>query len=333
MIVDSAWYRDGVRRPLEFTPAALRGVRAEARAACGDGEQPEGFVWVGLHEPDHAEMADLAEIFGLHPLAVEDSLSRHQRPKVEPYDDMLFMVVKTLWYVDARDEVETGQVSMFIGADFVVTIRQGEGVELSGVRHDLERKTHLHGHGPSAVVYSVCDRIVDGYEEVASELETDVDEVEESVFSPGRTQDSRRIYVLKREIAEFRRAVQPLRTPMQRFAATSYPYLHEESGTFFRDIADHVVRVAEAVETLDQLLSTAFEAHLALITVEQNEDMRRISAWVAIAAVGTLVAGIYGMNFTDMPELGWRFGYAWALALMVVPGVVLYRIFKRSGWL
>lgn len=333
MIVDSAWYADGVRRPLDFTPAALRAVRAEARAACGEGEDPKGFVWVGLHEPDHAEMADLEAIFGLHPLAVEDSLSRHQRPKVETYDDMLFMVVKTLWYVDARDEVETGQVSMFIGSDFVVTVRQGEGVELSGVRHDLERKTHLHGHGPSAVVYSVCDRIVDGYEEVASELETDVDEVEASVFSPGRTHDSRRIYVLKREIAEFRRAVLPLRTPMQRFAATSYPYLHEESGTFFRDIADHVVRVAEAVETLDQLLSTAFEAHLALITVEQNEDMRRISAWVAIAAVGTLVAGIYGMNFSDMPELGWRFGYAWALGLMVVPGLVLYRFFKKSGWL
>ena len=170
-------------------------------------------MWVGLHEPDHAEMSDLEEIFGLHPLAVEDSLSRHQRPKVEPYDDMLFMVVKTLWYVDARDEVETGQVSMFIGSDFVVTVRQGEGVELAGVRHDLERKTHLHGHGPSAVVYSVCDRIVDGYEEVAAELETDVDEVEASVFSPGRTHDSRRIYVLKREIAEFRRAVLPLRTP------------------------------------------------------------------------------------------------------------------------
>ncbi len=333
MIVDSAWYHDGVRHPLDFTPEALRRVREEARSTCAVGEDPTGFVWVGLHEPDHTEMADLEEIFGLHPLAVEDSLTRHQRPKVEPYDDMLFMVVKTLWYVDAIDEVETGQVSLFIGPDFVVTVRQGEGVELAGVRHDLERKTHLHGHGPSAVVYSVCDRIVDGYELVASELETDVDEVEESVFSPGRTHDSRRIYVLKREIAEFRRAVLPLRTPMQRFAATSYPYLHEGSGTFFRDIADHVVRVAEAVETLDQLLSTAFEAHLALITVEQNEDMRRISAWVAIAAVATMVAGIYGMNFVSMPELAWRFGYAWALSLMVVPGVVLYRIFKRSGWL
>lgn len=329
MIVDSAWYRDGVRHPLDFDEEALRQLRWRFdREADND-----GFVWVGLRDPEPAEMQRLADVFDLHPLAVEDALSAHQRPKVEPYDDMLFVVIKTLWYVDERDEVETGQVSMFIGHDFVVTVRQGEGLGLAGVRQDLEERTHLHGHGPSAVVYSVCDRIVDGYEEVAAELEKDVDEVEESVFSPGRTQDSRRIYVLKREIAEFRRAVHPLRVPMQRFAATSYPHLHEDSGTFFRDIADHVVRVSEAVDELDQLLSAAFEAHLALINVAQNEDMRRISAWVAIAAVGTLVAGVYGMNFQDMPELGWRFGYAWALALMVVPGVVLYRIFRRSGWL
>jgi magnesium transporter len=332
MIVDSAWYRDGVRHPLDFDEDAVREVR-EVRWRSEEEAGGDGFVWVGLRDPEPSEMQRLADLFDLHPLAVEDALSTHQRPKVEPYDDMLFVVVKTLWYVDERDEVETGQVSMFIGDDFVVTVRQGEGLGLSGVREDLEHRTDLHGHGPSAVAYSVCDRVVDGYEEVAAELQRDVDEVEASVFSPGRTQDSRRIYVLKREIAEFRPAVHPLRVPMQRFAGASYPHLHEESGTFFRDIADHVIRVCEVVDELDHLLSAAFEAHLALINVAQNEDMRRISAWVAIAAVGTLIAGVYGMNFQDMPELGWKFGYAWALGLMIVPGVVLYRIFRRSGWL
>ncbi len=325
MIVDSALYRGGVRHPLELEGDVLTRVRA----SCDDGD----FVWVGLHEPDPDEMQRLAKMFGLHTLAVEDALTRRQRPKVEPYDDMLFLVLKTLWYVDERDEVETGQVSMFLGPDFVITVRQGAGVELASVRHDLERKPHLLGHGPTAAVYSICDRVVDGYENVAGELDTDVDEVEASVFSTRRTHDSQRIYVLKREIAEVRRAVQPLREPMHRFAVTAYPFLHEDSAPFFRDIDDHVNRVAEAVENLDSLLSTAFEAHIARIQVQQNEDMRKISAWVAIAGVCTLVAGVYGMNFELMPELEWRFGYLWAWGLMVGASALLYRMFRRSGWL
>jgi magnesium transporter len=179
----------------------------------------------------------------------------------------------------------------------------------------------------------VSDRIVDGYEEVAAALEDDVDEVETSVFSPDRSQDTKRIYVLKRELAEVRRAVQPLRSPMQRFASATYPFVPTESAHFFRDVADHVTRVSEVIDTLDMLLSTAFDAHLARISVQQNEDMRKISAWVAIAAVGTLVAGIYGMNFEHMPELHWHYGYAWALGLMATASVFLYRVFKRSGWL
>jgi magnesium transporter len=212
-------------------------------------------------------------------------------------------------------------------------VRQGEGVELGTVRGDLEHKPHLLEHGPTAVAYSVCDRIVDGYEHVAHELEIDVDEVEESVFSPGRSQDSERIYRLKREIAEARRALHPLRTPMMQFGEGIYELLHDDSAAFWRDIADHVVRATETIDTLDQLLSTAFEAHLARISLAQNEDMRRISAWVAIAAVGTLIAGIYGMNFEYMPELDWYLGYPFALGLMVLSSVGLYRWFKRSGWL
>ena len=326
MIVDSAWYRDCRRTDVEVTPDLLERLRAEP-------EETRGFVWVGLHEPTKDEMARLQRIFGLHPLAVEDAMSTRQRPKVEPYADMLFMVLKTLWYVDERDEVETGQVAIFLGEDFAVTVRQGAGVELAKIRQDLEARPDLLGHGPTAVAYSVCDRIVDGYEDVAAELEVDVDEVEESVFSPGRTRDSQRIYVLKREVAEARRAVHPLRVPMGRFATASYSYLHDDSAAFWRDIADHVVRVDEVIENLDQLLSTAFDAHLARISVDQNEDMRKISAWVAIAGVMTVVAGIYGMNFEHMPELGWHYGYAYALGLMAGLSGILYSIFKKSGWL
>ena len=326
MIVDSALYRGGVRIPLSCDKADLREVRAATTDA-------DDFVWVGMHEPSGEELDEVATAFSLHPLAVEDALHAHQRPKLERYDDGIFLVLKTLWYVDEDDAVETGEINLFVGRDFVISVRHGEGTELHSARLDLEKETAVLGHGPSAVVYTVCDRVVDGYEEVASQLEIDVDEVEESVFSPTRTHDSRRIYVLKRELAEVRRAVSPLREPMKRFATGSVPAVTQEAAPFFRDVSDHLARVADTVDTLDGLLSTAFDAHLARITVEQNEDMRKISAWVAIAAVGTLIAGIYGMNFTHMPELHWRYGYGFALALMVVPGIVLYRLFKKSGWL
>jgi magnesium transporter len=327
VIVDSACYREGRRQPV--APGTLDLTRLRT------GAHPSDFLWMGLYEPDAAEMKEIAAKFHLHPLAVEDALTNHQRPKVEPYDDMLFVVLKTLWYVEERDQVETGQVSIFLGRDFVVTVRQGTGVSLGEVRADLEARQHLLTFGPAAVAYAVCDRIVDGYEEVAAELETDVDEIEASVFSDRAPAagDTERIYVLKREVAEFRRAVQPLRVPMQRFATAAYPFVPADSANFFRDVADHVTRVSEVVESLDMLLSTAFDAHQTRVSVRQNEDMRKISAWVAIAAVGTLVAGIYGMNFEHIPELHWRYGYAWALGLMATASVFLYRTFKRSGWL
>jgi magnesium transporter len=325
VIVDSALYRDGSREAVELDDDVLTRLR--------ESSEKDAFIWVGLHDPDEAEMARYAQMFGLHRLAVEDALSSRQRPKIEPYDQMLYIVMKTLWYVEETDQVESGQVSIFLGPDFVVTVRLGRGVELSTVREDLEAKSHLLVHGPTAVVYTVVDRIVDCYEAVVEELETDVDEVETSVFSPGRTRDSQRIYILKRELAEVRRAVQPLRVPMERFAETDYPFLHRDAAHFFRDIADHVIRVGEQVEKLDQLLSSAFEAHLTMVSVQQNEDMRKISAWVAIGGVCTLIAGVYGMNFDHMPELGWEFGYAYAVALMLCSSFLLYRLFKRAGWL
>jgi magnesium transporter len=326
MIVDSALYRDGVRVDTECDKEDLDRL---LKMAAGESD----FVWVGLHEPGANELDRVAEVFSLHPLAVEDAVHAHQRPKLERYDESLFLVLKTLWYVDEADAVETGEINLFVGRNFVVSVRHGDGTELHTARLQLEQHAALLGHGPSAVLYAVCDTVVDGYEDVAKELEVDVDEVEESVFSPTRTQDSQRIYVLKRELAEVRRAVNPLREPMKRFATAAVPLVHEAAAPFFRDVADHLARVSENVETLDALLSTAFDAHLARIQVQQNEDMRKISAWVAIAAAGTLVAGVYGMNFHDIPELSWHYGYFYALGLMVVAAAVLYRLFKKSGWL
>ena len=326
MIVDSALYRQGVRVPVDCAKDNLTAVRDAASGA-------DDFVWVGLNEPSEAELDAVSTLFELHPLAVEDALHAHQRPKLERYDDGLFLVLKTLWYVDELDAVETGEINLFVGRNFVVSVRHGEGTELHTARLDLEDKTHVLGHGPSAVVYAICDRVVDGYEGVAASLEEDVDEVEESVFAPTRSDDSARIYVLKRELAEMRRAVNPLKDPMKRFASGGVPGITHEAAPFFRDVADHLVRVSEAIDSLDNLLSTAFDASLARISVQQNEDMRKISAWVAIAAVGTLIAGVYGMNFDNMPELHWRYGYFLALAVMLLASVVLYRLFKKSGWL
>lgn len=327
VIVDCAVYRDGTRVSLSDASLGLG-------AALASVEQSGGFIWVGLHEPSEGEMASVAETLGLHRLAVEDAVQAHQRPKLERYDeDTLFMVLKTIWYVDEQDAVESGEIAIFIGKHYVVTVRHGEGAELSVTRRELEEHTNVLGHGPYAVLYSVCDRVVDAYESVAEELQTDVDEIELSVFSDQRGSDSQRIYTLKRELSEFRRAVVPLREPLNRFAQRNVAGMPAEAAAFFRDVADHAIRVHEQIESLDALLSSAHDAHLARISVQQNDDMRKISAWIAIAAVPTMIAGIYGMNFENMPELTWRYGYFLIVAVMLTACVLLYRAFKRSGWL
>jgi magnesium transporter len=288
---------------------------------------------VGLYKPSEGELDDVATSFGLHPLAVEDALKAHQRPKLERYDESLFLTLKTLWYVDAEDSVETGEINLFAGRDFVVTVRHGRGSELHSARSRLEGQEAVLNHGPSAVIYAVCDSVVDGYTDVVDELQIDVDEIETSVFSPARTDDSTRIYVLKREIAEVRRAVLPLRDPMRKFADGLVDGVDPNAGPFFRDVLDHLNLAAEVVDNLDSLLSTAFDAHLARITVQQNDDMRKISAGVALAAAPTLIAGVYGMNFKHMPELDWTFGYPMAVLLMFGISGALWALFKRSGWL
>ena len=326
MIVDNALYRTGERVDLGLDTHDLAGVRTQATG-------PQDFVWVGLHDPTSEELEAVADLYGLHELAVEDAIRAHQRPKVERYDDSLFIVLKTLWYVDEEDAVETGEISVFVGHKFVITVRHGAGGALSEARHRLEGMTSVLRHGPSAVVYAVCDQVVDRYEDVAESLQEDVDEVETSVFSTERTNDSARIYVLKRELAEMRRAVMPLREPMLKFTAGAVPGIHSDAGPYFRDVADHLARVAETIDSLDALLSTAFDAHLAQISIQQNDDMRRISAAVGLVAAPTLVAGVYGMNFDHMPELHWLFGYPMALLLMFGSSLFVFVISKRAGWL
>ncbi len=326
MIVDNALYRDGERLDLGLETGDLAGVRAKATG-------PHDFVWVGLHDPDSHELDAIADLYDLHELAVEDAISAHQRPKVERYADSLFIVLKTLSYVDEEDAVETGEISLFVGHKFIVTVRHGKGGALSEARHRLEGMSSVLAHGPSAVVYAVCDSVVDHYEEVAESLQEDVDEVEKSVFSTQRTSDAARIYILKRELAEMRRAVMPLREPMNRFTAGAVRGIHEDAAPYFRDVWDHLNRVAETIDSLDGLLSTAFDAHIAQISIQQNDDMRRISAAVGLVAAPTLIGSIYGMNFDHMPELHWLYGYPMALIMMALSSLVVFIISKRAGWL
>lgn len=327
MIVDCAIYRDGRRTdgPADFSDAL-----DEARAS-GD-----AFLWIGLHEPTQKEFDLVSSEFGLHPLAVEDALSAHQRPKLEVYDDSMFAVIKPIVYEHESDTVSADELMVFIGDSFVVTVRHGEGAPLAAVRRRLEAEADVLKHGPTAVLYAISDAIVDHYIEVAAELQVDLEELETQVFAPSGTGDSNtaaRIYTFKRQVLEFRRATVPLAAPMSRLASAGVPFVHEHAQPFFRDVQDHLTRANEQVEGLDRLLSDILSAHLAQMGVRQNDDMRKISAWAAMAAVPTMVAGIYGMNFDHMPELGWVWAYPTVVLLMAGIVVGLYRQFKRRGWL
>ncbi|MFJ9817252.1 magnesium/cobalt transporter CorA [Streptomyces sp. NPDC101151] len=331
MIVDCAVYRHGHRTE---APDDLSDALEEARAA-------GGFVWIGLYEPSEREFDLVTQEFGLHPLAVEDALKAHQRPKLEVFDDSLFMVLKPVMYEAESDAVSAGEVMIFVGDAFVVTVRHGEGSPLAAVRHRLEDEPEMLGKGPTAVLYAISDATVDHYLEVATELQTDLEELEAEVFSPGgggSRNTASRIYTFKRQILEFRRATVPLAVPLVRLAGTGQfggglPFVHDKARPFFRDVHDHLARVNESVEGLDRLVSDILSAHLAQMSVRQNDDMRKISAWAAMAAVPTMIAGVYGMNFDHMPELHWLLAYPAVILLMGVLEVVLYRTFKHRGWL
>ncbi|MEC4016707.1 magnesium/cobalt transporter CorA [Streptomyces sp. H27-D2] len=327
VIVDCAIYKAGSRTegPADFSDAL-----DQARAA-GD-----SFLWIGLHEPTEDELNLVTSEFGLHPLAVEDALAAHQRPKLEIYDDSLFLVLKPVLYDDADGSVTAGELMVFVGDSFVVTVRHGEANPLSAVRERLEHSPEVLQHGPTAVMYAVSDAVVDHYLEVAAELHEDLDELEAEVFSPdggGAKNTASQIYAFKRQALEFRRSSSPLAEPMARLMSPGVPFVHEHSQPFFRDVGDHLTRANEQVEGLDRLLSDILAAHLAQVGVRQNDDMRKISAWAAMAAAPTMVAGIYGMNFKHMPELGWTWGYPMVVVAMAIIEVALHRMFRRRGWL
>jgi magnesium transporter len=298
-----------------------------------------GFVWLGLFEPTEAELTAIGALYGLHPLAVEDAVYAHQRPKLERYDEGLFMVLKTARYAE-HDEltatsqvVITGEVMVFLGADYVISVRHGTHGELGELRRELEQQPDLMRHGPAAVLYAIADHVVDDFVQVAEAVEDDVEELEVAVFSPDRTDDTPRIYQLKRELMGLRRAVAPLEVPLATLVERPLDLVPDGMRSYFRDVQDHSIRVRDQVAGLDELLSNILQAALARTSVAQNEDMRKISAWAGIIATPTLIAGVYGMNFEHMPELTWRYGYPVCLLVMLSICVGEYRGFKRSGWI
>ncbi|GAB7186249.1 magnesium and cobalt transport protein CorA [Kitasatospora sp. Ki12] len=326
MIVHCAAYSDG--RRIE-APDDLAGALAAARAA-----GPDGFVWIGLFEPTVEELDHVGKEFALHPLAVEDAVSAHQRPKVEAYQGSLFIALKTLGYAPGAHVVTVGEVMVFLGHDFVMTVRHGEDSPLGGLRSRLEQEPELLRYGPSSVLHTVADTIVDGYVEVATGLQADLDELEADIFAPGRVgrDTAGRIYGYKRQVMSVRRATGPLLEPMLTLERGAR-FVRPETAPYLRDVADHLARVNDQVDGMDRLLSDILSANLAQVSVQQNNDMRKISAWAALAAVPTMIAGVYGMNFDDMPELHQPWGYPAVLVLMAVVCVGLHRVFKRHDWL
>lgn len=324
VIVDCAVYTKGERRP------GTLDLDAAIAAAHGD---PESFVWVGLHEPTEREFDDVVGHFDLHPLAVEDAIHAHQRPKLELYGDMLFVVVKTARYDDVREAVELSEVLVFAGEGFVVTVRHGEASALATARERLESDPAKLALGPIAAVHAVVDHIVDDYGPVLDGLDKDIAEIEAQVFSPQRTNSAARIYRLKRQVLDMYRNVDPLLEPLERLQQGRHPYAHVELGHYFRDVADHLHRVLGRIDIQRQLLTDVLDVNTAQIQMQQNDDMRTIAGWVAIAAVPTMLAAVWGMNFRNMPELDEPWAYPAAIGLMVLIAVVLFRYLHRRGWI
>ncbi len=333
-LVDCGVYVEGNRLPGKFGyVAALNKVRQIE--ALGQ----EAFVWVGLREPNLAEMQEAADVFGLHPLAVEDAVCAHQRPKLERYDETLFLVLKTVNYVphesvaQAREIVETGEVMVFVGRDFVVTVRHGEHGGLSDVRKRMEADPEQLRLGSYAVMHAIAHEVVNHYIEVSQLIESDIDSIEEVAFAPGRKLDVEPIYLLKREVVELRRCVSPLSGAFQRIQVENKDLISKEVRRYLRDLADHQSEAADHINSYDDMLNSLIQAALARVGMQQNSDMRKISAWAGIIAVPTMIAGIYGMNFQFMPELKWHWSYPVVVAVMATSCVALYFSFRKVNWL
>lgn len=337
-IIDSAVYVDGDR---VASPADLGDTYRTLH------EHEDAVAWIGLYRPDQHELGSLAHEFDLHELAVEDAIVAHQRPKLERYDHTLFVVLRAAHYVDSREEVEFGEVHVFVGPDFVITVRHSESPDLSAVRRRLESNPDLLAHGPEAILYAILDRVVDGYLPVVAGLGNDIDEIETEVFGsdPGV---SRRIYELTREVIEFQRATRPLAAVLAALTAGFDKYgTDEELQRYLRDVEDHLTAVIEQVDGFRQLLRDILTVNATLVaqrqneemralseaSIDQNEDVKRISAWAAILFAPTLIGTIYGMNFDHMPELHWAGGYPFALVMMLVVSLTLWAVFKLRRWI
>ena len=336
-IIDNAVYVDGVRTA---DPGNLTETCELIRARHGMG-------WIGLYRPDTTELQAVADEFALHPLAIEDAQEGHQRPKIERYGDDRFVVLRPARYMDAEERVEFGEVDLFLGADFVVVVRHAEAPDLKAVRSRLEAEPKLLATGPLAVLYGIADRVVDDYGPVVNGLENDIDEIEDQLFA-GEASVSQRIYELTREVITFQRAIAPLRGLLEQVRAEIDG--HEdliEVRRGLRDVLDHVTRIQERVEGFRVLLQNALTVNSTLVgqrqndqiekltrdSFEQGNQVKKVSSWAAIGFFPATLASIWGMNFEDMPELHWRFGYPLALLAMLSLGVVLYITFRRRNWL
>ncbi|MBC8092007.1 MAG: magnesium and cobalt transport protein CorA [Pseudonocardia sp.] len=329
-VVDCAVYVDGHRLPGRWSHD---GALAEVR------RRDEGFVWIGLHKPDEEQITSIADVFGLHELAVEDAVHAHQRPKLERYEDMLFMVLKTVCYLgndqpSAENEiVETGELMVFVGPDFVITVRHGDHSSLRDVRSRLEADPEQLALGPAAVLHAIADRVVDSYLEVTEAIEDDIDDMEAQVFTPRSTMDAEQIYVMKREVLELRRAVVPLATPLRKLTEGYSALIPHDVRSYFRDVDDHLVTVVERVAGFNELLTTLVDASLAKITMQQNNDMRKITSYAALITVPTMIAGLYGMNFDYIPGASLPFGFAAVVLGSILICAFLFRQFRRNHWL
>ncbi|GLX00328.1 magnesium transport protein CorA [Microtetraspora sp. NBRC 16547] len=326
-------YVAGKKVDVDGIAEAVRLVRAHNESSAAS----DAYVWVGLYEPAAPEVEWLAEVFGLHPLAVEDAIKAHQRPKVERYGDSLFVVLKTVAFLDHQAPTATseiiavGEIMVFVGPDFVVTVRHGKQCPLADVREKLEDDAKLLGRGPTGVLHAIADYVVDKYLYVADLMQDELEHVEATVFAEVSSRDINRIYQLKREMLELKRAVGPLQTPFN--SLPQRRIIPSEMREYFRDVGDHLSRVCEQVQSSNELSDSILQAALARSNALANEDMRKISAWVAIISVPTMIAGLYGMNFTHMPEIDTYWGYPAALGLMAVVCTLLHRAFRRNGWL
>ncbi|MEV6201413.1 magnesium and cobalt transport protein CorA [Streptomyces sp. NPDC051771] len=337
-VIQATLYREGRK---VSSPATLAETYRQLR------EHPDGMAWIGLHRPTEEELHSLAAEFDLHELAVEDALEAHQRPKLERYGDTLFVVLRAARYLDAQEEVDFGELHIFVGPDFLISVRHGAAPDLSAVRRRMEENPDLLALGPEAVLYAILDAVVDGYAPVVAGVQNDVDEIETEVFG-GDPAVSRRIYELSREMVEFQRATRPLVGMLHGLMAGFAKYgTDEELQRYLRDVADHVTHTSERVDGFRQALTEILTVNATLVTqqqnaemralaeagFEQNEEIKRISSWAAILFAPTLVGTVYGMNFDSMPELHWSLGYPFAIGLMMAVCTSLYVVFKRRDWL